>query len=302
MARLRLREYRSNSGLSTTALEQSEVPFPKFQDCRSNKGAFERRAGMARVLRVTTTATCVDFASGSSQYISIPYDSRVWALGTRFTVEGLLNADSIASTRYILGRANTSPGITIHYESDQDFVVNVWDSSGTNTTVTDTSVGAAGTLIAFRFTRNGANLTLQVNNRTAVTGTMSATLSLRTSTDAVQIGAHNSGTYFDGKIDFLRLHKTVRTTQRDGWSRLLNPRCPTVLADYCLETDANGIVLDRSRYGNHGAAQGSASSSGVTSLAINPAHVQALAHVVDAQGVRRLWGVYSGRLVPSTVL
>lgn len=301
MSKVYVREYKSNAGLSTTALSESEVPFPVFQDVRSNKGAFERRAGMVRVARIATTATCCDMASASSQYIAIPYDARVWALGTRFTIEGLINADSIAATRYILGRAGTSPGITVHYATNGDLVVNVWDNAATQTTVTYAGAGSAGTLIAWQFVRNGASLTLRVNNGTAATGTMSATLPLRASTVDVQLGAHNSTDFFDGKYDRLTLYKSVKTTQAGNWSRLPNPRAPDVMADYCLEIDANGTVLDRSRFGNHGAAQGGATSA-ATSLAVNPARIQALQHVSDAQGVRRLWGCAEGRLIPLTVL
>jgi hypothetical protein len=284
-------------------------PFSEWRNGRVSRDpeallALERRGGLRRIARVTSAAVATDLASASSHYISVPYDARVWALGTRFSIEGLVNADSLGATHYVLGRKNATPGVTIHYTSANggSLIADVWDSGATQTTVTKTGVGAAGTLLAFRFTRNGSALSLVVNDASAATGTMSATLALRASTDDVLFGANGAGPsdFFDGKVDFLDLFSSVRTGA-SRYSRLVNPMAESVLASYAFERDGNGYLLDKSRFENHGTYENSA-ASGATALCDNHAPIQAIAPNRDRQGVRRVFVVANGRVLPGTVV
>ena len=50
--------------------------------------------------------------------------------------------------------------------------------------------------------------------------------------------------------------------ERGPFLRIPSPRVGYVLADYNLRADAQTIVLDRSRYGNHGRYSGTSPQSG----------------------------------------
>ena len=275
--------------------------FSTFQNVRTNRGR-RRRQGMKRIAYVATTATCFDF-DGTDDSVKIPYDARTWgSLGTRFTVEWLENADTLSGTHYVLGRASGTQGLTISRASTASgtITVAVTDSAGTTTTLSATGVGGTGTLIAGQLVRDGATLTLKVNGTTVDTDTMSATLLLRApSATKPTIGAHNDADFWNGKICFVRATKTAKPSQRDGWSRHLNPRADTVLFDYAMEADANNYCLDRSTFGNHADVAGTPSTT--TALSVNPAAIQALALNTDSQLKRRLWAVVAGRIVPVTV-
>lgn len=277
--------------------------FSTFQNVRTNQGAATRRQGMKRIAYVTTTATCFDF-DGTDDSVKIPYDARTWgALGTRFTVEWLENADTLSGTHYVLGTlASGSEGLTISRASTSSgtITVVVTDSAAASTTLSATGVGGTGTLIAGMLTRDGATLSLWINGAVVDTDTMSATNLLRApSSTKPTIGAHNDTNFWNGKIDFVRATKTVKSNQRDGWSRHLNPRAEYVLFDYAMEADANNYCIDRSSFGNHADVAGTPSTT--TSLAVNPAAIQALALNSDSQLKRRLWAVVAGRIVPVTV-
>lgn len=295
-------QYDFSLGLQTSRTAHG-APLPwytTFQNVRVNKGIAQRRPGMARIANIATTATSFDF-DGTDDSVKIPYDARVWgALGTRFTIEWLENADTLSGTHYVLGTlASGTQGVTISRASTSSgtITVAVTDSAGTTVTLSATGVGGTGTLHAGQLVRDGAALTLRVNGSTADTDTMSATLLLRApSGTKPTIGAHNDTDFWNGKIDFVRGFKIAKTSQRDGWSRHLNPQVEYMLFDYVMEADANNYCLDRSRFGNHADVAGTPTT--VTSLAVNPAAIQALAINQDAQLKRRLWAVANGRIIP----
>lgn len=284
-------------GLETTRdTRSSRLAWSQYLNSRTADDGDVRRSGMVRLHRFAASSVLVDF-DGTNDVVTLTTDTRVVPFGTVFTLETLFYTDTIAADRVILGRASASAcGITITHTSSGTVTTVVEDSAGTTTTLTHTGI-AQEIPYAYQLTRSGATLTCKING-TSQTGTMSATLSLRSGAQA--LGADNGGSYYNGRIDFLRLLRYAKTNQYDGWARLVNPRSPGVVFDYILELDANGYVLDRGPMGLHSTTTGSPASN-VAPLAVNPVPVLGIASNLDTNSSQKAYIRAAGALYPVVV-
>lgn len=295
MSNTRSRYFRPK-GISTTkvATTGDVDDYQIVQDARGSRGVLERRRGMVRLANFTTTATSADF-DASNDDVDLTIDTRIFPLGTVFTLEMLFNTDTISSNRTVLGGVGATDAITVTHDTSEQVVVTIRDSAGTVTTVTFTGI-TTGTLCALQIVRDGASITCRLNGTTQ-TATMDASLSLLNA--GYTVGSDNNSLFYDGKIDFIRIFNTARTSNVDGWCRLANPRAPDVMLDLILSPDSNGTCTDRSRYENHRAANGGLSTT--TCIAVNPMPIQAIAPNTRRSGTRELIVVAGGLVYPVTV-
>ena len=290
--------YRFGKGLQTQAGEDFQAPdeFRVFQDVRVKDGRGKRRAGRARLAVTTSDNTARNF-DGTNDVITVPKDTRVWALPLRFTLRFLVSGDDTpAGDEYILGWSSTgNKGITIKRDSSRKIVVDFWDSAGTNTTLTSTTATTNGTAYPCAVIRSGASLALWVENTAEATASVSATLLGRTPADNLTFGAHNGANFFDGSIDHVDLQNVALTDNRDGWLRLVDPRADHVTACYGFEVDSNGYLTDLSRYENTGLNSGSSSA---TAMCLSHAPVLGMHGWVAASGQKYVMVNAGGVLYP----
>lgn len=307
------RYFDGRTGLQTTKPEQAEdaMLYERFGNARASQGAITRRRGIRRVGRITPAngPYCGDF-DGSDDSVTVGIAggatdaiARVWNLDglSTWTLEILCQVADLGSQRTIFDRNNASDkDVTIYQDSTSGgrVVCELLDSGSATTTLTVTGI-AAGTLTAIQLVKHDADsFTLRVNGSEA-TGTL-ASGALDSSDRDIFIGRSDSGEFYDGTIDFVRLLGVARPDQRDGWTRLVNPYARYVLADYCIEKDANDYVLDRSRNGLHASVQGSLATN-VASLAVNPVPVQGFGIKTSPDNERVLAVIAGGRQYEATV-
>lgn len=283
-------------GLQTKGLEDG-LPFGdfvEFLNVRVNQGVAKRRPGRAVIATATTGAKSMDF-NGSTDYLEMTEDAGPWGgLGTKFTIEGLIQPDTLTGTPPIFEAGITTSPVIIDISSSK-IRVRVQDSATTVTTVTSTDDDVSTSVpTSFQFTRDGADLSLRVNNGTADTGTMHATNALIDTAGVGRIG-RDGAEYFDGKMDYLRLFSIVKTDHNDRLVRFPDPKVDYCLADYDFLSVAFGsmdaLVKDSSRYVNHAAINGTPSAA--TSLCHSNTHLQ-LVHEYQTRGRTRKALVISG--------
>ncbi len=281
-------------GANTTALGVTSDPvWQEFNEAQIDHGAAQRRLGRVKLYQFPVVAQIVDF-DGSNDTITMRGSTTIYPLGVRWSLETLFVVDSIASDRFILGRSGSSAtSITIKQTTGSTVVVVITDSAAATTTLTWTGIGAA-TKCALLVTRDGATVTGYLNGVTA-TATMSATNLL--ATWGCCLGSDNGGSYLDGAIDFFRIFRTVKTSQRDGWCRLLNPRSEDVMVDYLVDLDANGYCRDRGTLELHSAGTGSPATNR-TPLCLNPDPVMAIALNLDTSSQRQGYVVVGASVYP----
>lgn len=240
-----------------------------LQDLRVVGRDLVQRKGISRVAQLTGNASALDF-DGANQYLAAAIDTRVWALGLYWTVEFAIELDTASGTQGIVTAGHTTPAM-IFDVTGGNIRARVWDSAGTSTSIT---VGAAAAAVqTVQLTRSGATLSAKLNNGTAVTGSMSSTLSVRTPVGDLRIARDDGTNYFDGTIDHLRLFSIVKTDHKDRLIRHPNPRAEYVLADYDLKKFGT-LIYDRSRYENTLVASNTPTE--IASLCHNPAPIRGI--------------------------
>lgn len=274
-------------GLNSKAIEDG-LPAPEAtiaQSLRFSKGGFQKRPGSVRVLIAGSGASAYDFDAASSEYVSVPIDTRAWVMGTKFTIEVLVSPDIITGARTVFYAGITTPTQVLDTNSSS-WRWRVWDSSGNLTTVT---VGAASlsTTQSIQLVRDGASLTTRLDNVAGGTGTMSATLSTRTPVGNLRIARDDTTNYYDGKIDYLRGFAIARANHADRRVRFSDPKAEYVLFDYDFNASANAIVYDQSRFENNGEAFNTPTE--VTSLCHNPAPIRAIHAYTDFDRRKRVF-------------
>lgn len=295
-------------GLQTTALEdgQSFPGFRTFKNFRVDQRAARRRLGRVLSDRSGTDQEAVDL-DGTDQYISVPV-APIHTLGTSWTIEVLFQPDNVNTTEYVLGwgHATNYPILIKWINGAIDVLVQFSDAS-------TASMGAAGAYsadetIALQITRSAGTITVRNNAVLSTTilgsmvGTAWAALGHKAPGGALQIGANNTGSYFDGAIDYLRVFNVKREANVDSHVRFIDPRADSVIWEYGMEVDSNDIVTDRSRYENHGKMQNAASAGdAVTTLCRQTAPVQGIHSYVSRDGERRLLVVAGGRVYDQTI-
>ncbi len=308
MSEIRPKQFDFRLGLWTPGLSQAAgaAVFSTFYDGRVTNGACQRRLGKYRVAHVTPTdgPYCADF-NGSSGFLQ---GYQPCTFGPEFTVEALWNADTLSATHTIIGGGGATSGLVLTHTSASGGTVTVAlrDTSGNTATASVTGI-AATTLVAAMVVRSGADVALYVNNGTPSTTTIaSATNSLDVQGGATpatvwRIGANNGANFFDGKIDFVRGFKHAKSSQKDGYTRLVNPWARTVQFDYCMENDAVADTQDRSPFGNHMQTSGGVTFGSIATLAVNPVPIQAICANYSRNNVRQVVILAGGRQYVATV-
>lgn len=278
-----------NTRASTTGLPL--LGCTVLQDMRVVGKDIVQRKGIYRVGQVDGNAKGMDFDAGSSEYCSNTIDARVWALGLYWTVEFAIEPDTAAGTMGLITAGHTTPAMIFDITSG-NIRARVWDSGGSSTSIT---VGAAATTVqTVQLTRSGAALSARLNNGTAVTGTMSATLNVRTPVGDLRVARDDGTNYFDGTVDYLRVFSVTKANHNDRLIRSPNPRASYCLADYDFNESSGNLVYDRSRYEAHLITQNTPTE--VTSLCHNPAPVRGMSMTVDPTTNRKQLLVMAGGL------
>lgn len=270
--------------------------FTKFHDIRVSEGGAKRRKGMAPLDRAANNLKSIDL-NGSSQYIDIPLDTRPTTLmGTKFTIEGLIAPDVVTGTNPIIDWGVTTPAFLVDTASSK-LRVRIWDSSAALTTLTSSS-DLPTTTVSFQVVRDGASLTLRMDNVVEDTGTMDATKLLRTPVGNIRLG-YDGTDFFNGKLDYIRLLGVVRSDHIDDRLRFPDPRCQYVLYDADFNLTSDGHCIDRSRFGNTGLQVNSPSET--TALAHQTAPVMAIHHTETRSGEGKLVTVAGQFIYAGTV-
>lgn len=298
MADYRPRSTNVPKGLETTRdTRSSRLAWTVYQNSRTAEDSDARRAGMVRLHRFAAPSTMMDF-DGTNDDVDLPSAGGLssLALGTIFTMEMLFQTDDIASNRYPLGRtAAAGCAVKVLHNTSSEVVVTLTDS-GANTAVLTWTGIAAGTLCALQIVRNGTAVTGYLNG-VSKTGTLVTT---STGIGGMTVGSDNNGSFFDGRVDFLRFFRYAKTHRHDAWARLVNPRVAGVMADWVFLPDSNSYVLDRSSSGVHLAANGTPATN-VAPLAVNPVPVLGIASNLNNDFAQKAYVRATGALYPVVV-
>jgi len=290
----RARHFTFSKGLTTTSGGRLPDEFSVFQNVETDLGQLDVRKGRVRIGALTNSAQILD-ADGSDDKVPGIGGATFIPLTTSatpgWTIETLFKTDDITSDSFVVGRTTASTtAITIKHTSTSTIVVTITDTAASAVTLTWTGIGA-NVLCGLQVTRSGATLTGWLNG-TTVTGTMSATLD--TAAGNFTFFADNGGSFYNGGIDYFRLWDVVRTTRRDIYHRLLNPRHKNVRFEWVFTTDSIGDIIDRGRFGNHLVPTGSPAFT-KDALCLNAAPVQGIAYNVRKSGVPELIVANGGR-------
>lgn len=259
-----------------------------LQDARIVGTDLVQRLGTVRVAQVTGNMSAVDF-DGVNEHYSNAVDTRPWTLGLYWTVEFLMEPDD-TDAQGIICVGSTTPAIIFDITST-NIRCRVWDSAGTSTTIT---VGAAAASVqSVQLTRSTSTLTTRLNNGSAVTGSMSATLNCRTPVGDLRVGRDDGTAYMDGTFDYLRALSIVKSNHNDRLVRLPCPRAEYVLADYDFQESAANLAYDRSRYEAHLIAQNTPAE--IATLCHNPAPVRVVSMMPDENDRKSLLVVAGGK-------
>ncbi len=240
-----------NSKVNEDGLDLGEG-FQTFQNVRVSKGVAEARARFARVAVCGNDNQALSF-DGVADYVAAAIDTRVWALGRQFTVEGCADVTDKTAANTILYVGVTTPSIVVDTSSSK-LRVRIWGSAATLTTVTSTADCPEGTTFTWQIVRDGASLTLRVDNASDGTGTMSATNVLRDPVGDLRIARDSGTVYTDVTVDYLRAFNVARANHNDRLVRFPDPKASIVICDYDMRLRTGDVVFDRSQYENHGEA------------------------------------------------
>lgn len=265
-----------------------------LQDMRVVGNDLVERLGIVRIGQFAGSAKAADL-DGTNQHFSNEIDLRAWGLGLYWTVELAVEPGTTAGTQGILCPGSTTPAMVLDIFGG-NLRLRIWDSGSNLTTVT---VGAADTAVqTVQITRSGAVLTTRLNNGTAVTGAMSATLDVLTPVGDLRLGRDDGANYFNGTLDYVRVLSMVKSDHADRLVRHPNPRAEYVLADYDFK-QTNALVYDRSRNENHLTVQNAPSE--IASLCHDPAPIRALSMGVDEDNRKQLLIASGGLYYLATV-
>lgn len=292
----RARHFTFTKGLSTTSGGRMPDEFSVFQNVETDLGALAVRKGRVRIGTIANSVQILD-ADGTNDTVTFGVAMIPSGL-TKWTVEILWTNDSVAASKYVIGRgAAGATAVKIQHTLSSTVVVTVTDTAANASTLTFTGIGASVTC-GLQLIRDGATLTGWLNGTTATT-TMNATNSTATGTFAAF--ADNGADFLNGGIDYLRVWNIARATKRDIYSRLLNPRHKNVVYDWVFVTDVLGDIVDRGSRGAHMASTGSPAFT-KDALCLNASAIQGIGYNVRKNGTRELLVAAGGTHRSLTIL
>jgi hypothetical protein len=260
-----------------------------LQDFRVVGRDLVQRKGMVRVGQVTGNQSALDFAAASSESLANTIDTRAWSLGLYWSLEFVIEPDTVAGTQGLMYAGHTTPAMALDITGG-NIRYRVWDSANTLTTVT---VGTAATSVqSVLVTRSGATISTQLNNGTAVTGAISATLDVRAPVGELRVANDETGNFYDGTICKFDLFSIVKSHHKDRLVRCQSPRASYVRASYDFNVSAGLLAYDRSRYEAHLIAANTPTE--ITTLCHNPAPIRGLSMTPDAATKRKSLLVMAG--------
>lgn len=297
MSKARDRFFSWRKGLRTPPSGALPDEFETFQNVEVDGGDCESRDGLVRIGRIANTDSILNY-DGSNDVVTVGAPSAIIPLPTVFTWEMLFQVDDLSSDRYLVGSTSAAAvGLAIRQTTSETVVAVLTDSAANTVTLTWTGI-AAETVCGIQIVRDGADVTGWLNGTTK-TGTLASATNSLSSANTV-FGKNNSSGFLDGAIDYARVWRVARSTQKDLFKRLLNPRNKDVLADWVFTQGSADDVLDRGARGIHLVTTGSPAFDRAP-LALNPAPIQAIAYCVRRNATRELVVMNGGREHTMTV-
>lgn len=299
MPTIKPKERDGRAGLNTSAGEYTSEPV--LIECggvRLDTGVIRRRPGCVRVASITHSGTTID-ADGVNDRVDLTLtDTRIFPLGTKFTLETLFQVDDLSLDSFILGKSSASSvGVTIKVTSAGVLTATVTDSGATTATLTISGI-TTGFTYPVVITRDGATVTMKISPASSNSGTIGAATTVALGSPALY--TDNGANWFNGRIGFFRGFKVVKPNMMDALSRLVNPRQPSCLFDFVMQPSAAGLIYDRGPYELHAATSGSPATTS-SLVENNPAPVQMIAASAAADGTRKGHLVAGGVSYPWTV-
>lgn len=284
MPRARLKIDNPLGGMNTSQSETGLPPtyFAMLRNARLNEKNIARRKGMKRVYgELECSSSCLRLdpcTYGDPSYVQIPLNTEVQTLGPRFTLDLAMRPDALGSpsdTCYVLGfdGRSTQP-FTLTWDGNNRVTFTLTDSNANTWTLTSAhgfTVSGSASVVPVRVRREGTLLELLVagtveasrNDLTAGVGCTAPT------TDLLIGSVSTDTTMFCGDVDELRLFSAAIPDHQHAFTSWDSPRDPEMTAYYRFnpvynvdgtsDASADPIVIDDSRYGNHGLIVGSAS-------------------------------------------
>lgn len=244
----------------------------ELRDWRLSSGRLKPRPGMVRVERADTTIRGLSL-NGSSQYVEVAADARVWAAGTQFTIRAICTPSAFSGVQTLIGFKHATD-VPVWLRMDGGNVkATLRDSGGAEVTLTSSTTFSAGPL-GIEVIRDGDALSLYVNGTEEDTDTMSGTLSLDDPGGNLLFGATGAspGSFFGGTMDGPEVLTIASHPTTESLVRFPDPRSSVCRAWYDFDLDANDVVRDYTRFRNHGRAIASPSDAAALSHPWAPIH------------------------------
>ena len=264
-----------------------------FQNVRVRGDTAKRRKGYVRVAAATQANTAMDLDSAASEYVEVQKTS-LHTLKKYWTAQLLYQPDSVTGTRVLVGWGHASDYPLKLWQDGTTLKADVIDSADATVTLTSSTTLQVDTTYAVQVKRSGTAIALRLDNVEEDTDTV-ADLDGKAPGGNLYFGRDNTGNYYDGTIDHFTLFDRARTDHADGWKRFADPRAEYVIADYHGEQNADSIVLDRSRYENHGEPKNTP-TFGTTALCVPYEPVQAIFPFRDRNNDKRVATMIGGSM------
>ncbi len=264
--------------------------YTEVGNTRYVRGAPSRRKGAKRLDIInaaelgtdTDGALLLNPAGGTDNtYVLIPLHD-VHILGPQFTLDITFSIEDLGTApRYILAFNDLATPQPFNLYVGSDGVVTfTFTDEDSNTFSLNSGAYNIGDVVQFRARRNGATLEMVIDNAVVdVRSDLSATAYSVIPTGDLLIGAATTDasahTGFDGVVDEFRLWKIAVPGHQHSMVEYPHPRHPGLVAHYRfddsgLETGTPEIVLDDSKYGNHGLIYGTHSYTEPLVVRLNP--------------------------------
>lgn len=254
---------------------------------RMNEGVAARRPGMKRIDVTQTTGSALLFApdetSSEDAYVTIPLNAAVHTLPPQFTIDVVINPDEVVGTgneQQVIGFSSGTEPFALFWTADSTVKFVFTDEDEVETILETSSsydVSAPDTSLPIRVIRDGSTLSLLVGDtQEDSSASITETAYSATPTGDLIIGSANHGTdseyAFSGVVDDFRIWHVALSGNSRAWVEWHDPRYPGLVAMYRFDevSDDSTLVVDDSRYGNHGGITGAVTFTTGITTALEP--------------------------------